>query len=165
MINKAMPLLVLALAAGCSSKDADLRQFISQTKQEKPGGVEPLPEVRAHESFLYEAQNLRSPFVPGGSGESSAQNVRPNSNRNREYLEQFSLDTLAMVGTMSLPGRRFGLIKTRDGIVHRVQPGQYLGQNEGRIIAVEPSRINVIEIVPDGLGGFMERPASLALVE
>jgi len=57
------------------------------------------------------------------------------------------------------------LIRTPDGIVHRVQVGQYMGQNEGRVIAVESSKINLTEIVPDGLGGFMERPASLALVE
>lgn len=164
MIRKAIPLLALALAVGCSSKDEDLRRFITQTKQEQPGGVKPLPEIKAYESFAYTAQNMRSPFVPGGSGE-SAQGVRPNSNRNREHLEQFSLDTLEMKGTMRIGGRQYGLIRTRDGVVHRVQPGNYMGQNEGRIDSVEPSRITLTEIVPDGLGGFMERPATLDLAE
>jgi type IV pilus assembly protein PilP len=165
MMRKMMPLLALALAAGCSSKDADLERFIAQTKQEQPGGVEPLPDIKPYENFAYAAQHLRSPFVPGGSGDSSAPGVRPNSNRNREYLEQFSLDTLAMVGTLRIHGNHYGLVKTRDGLVHRVLPGQYLGQNEGRIIAVEPSRITLTEIVPDGLGGFMERPAALAMAQ
>jgi type IV pilus assembly protein PilP len=164
MIRKAMPLLVLALVAGCSTRDGDLERFINQTKQEPPSGVAPLPNIRQHESFTYDAQQLRSPFMPGGSGENSL-SVRPNSNRNREHLEQFSLDTLAMVGTMRISGRNYALIKTRDGVVHRVLAGNYLGQNEGRVVAIEPSKITMTEIVTDGLGGFMERPATLNLAD
>jgi type IV pilus assembly protein PilP len=166
MMKQVMPLLmVAALAAGCSSKDSELEKFIAQTKQEPPGGVEPLPEVKPYESYFYTAQALRSPFMPGGSGESSAPTVRPDIKRNREFLEQFSLDTLTMVGTLSMNGRNYGLIKTRDGLVQRVLPGNYLGQAEGRITLIEPSKISVSEIVPDGLGGFMERSAALALNE
>jgi type IV pilus assembly protein PilP len=163
-MRKLMPLLVLALAAGCSSRDADLRRFIEQTKQEQPSGVEPLPEIKPYETFTYAAQDLRSPFVPGGSGSSSG-GVRPNSNRNREHLEQYPLDTLQMRGTMGISGRLYGLVRARDGIVHRVLPGNYMGQNEGRIMSIEPSRINLIEIVSDGLGGWVERPATLQLAE
>ena len=162
-----MPLLVLVLAAGCSSKDDDLERFIATTKQEQPGGVKPLPEIKPQETCTYAAQDMRSPFVPGGSGQGSA-GIRPNSTRNKEHLEQFSLDTLSMVGTMEIPirsGNIYALVRTRDGLVHRVRPGNYLGQNEGRIVKVEPTRINVTEIVSDGLGGFMERPAALALAE
>ena len=158
-------LLAAALLAGCSSADSDLEDFINRTKQEQPAGVEPLPEVKPYESFFYTAQAMRSPFLPGGSGESSSPSVRPDSKRNREFLEQFSLDTLKMVGTLTMNGRRYGLIKARDGIVHRVQAGNYLGQNEGRISQIEESKINVTEIVPDGLGGYMERAAQLALNE
>ena len=158
-------LLVAAVITGCSSKDADLQRFISRTKQEQPGGVEPLPEVKPYESYFYTVQSSRSPFVPGGSGDSSAPTVRPDSKRSREFLEQFSLDTLQMVGTLTMSGRSYGLVKTRDGLVHRVLPGNYLGQNEGRITQIEPSRMNVAEIVPDGLGGFMERSATLTLNE
>jgi type IV pilus assembly protein PilP len=154
-----------ALTAGCSAKDAELEQFIAQTKQEQPGGVAPLPEFKPQESYFYTSQGMRSPFVPGGSGSGSAPGVRPDSKRNREFLEQFSLDTLSMVGTLNMSGRNYGLIKTRDGLVHRVLPGNYLGQNDGRITGIEGNKINVTEIVPDGLGGYMERPASIALNE
>jgi type IV pilus assembly protein PilP len=166
MIKRVMPLLLsAALVAGCSSRDSDLQRFITQTKQEQPGGVEPLPEVKPYDAFKYEDQTLRSPFVPGGSGDSSAPSVRPDNKRNREYLEQFSLDTLKMVGTLSMSGRKFGLVKTRDGLVQRVLPGNYLGQNEGRITRIDESKIDISEIVPDGLGGFMERTAALPLNE
>ncbi len=49
--------------------------------------------------------------------------------------------------------------------MHQVQPGNYLGQNDGNVLAITASKINLIEIVPDGLGGYIERPASLALNE
>jgi type IV pilus assembly protein PilP len=164
MIRKAIPLLALVLAAGCSSKDADLERFIATTKQEQPGGVKPLPEIKPQETFIYAAQNLRSPFVPGGAGGANS-SVRPSSNRAREALEQFSLDTLSMKGTLQIRGNTYGLVQTRDGLVHRVQPGNYMGQNEGRIVKIEPSRITLTEIVADSLGGFIERPATLALAE
>ena len=154
----------VALLAGCSSRDSDLAQFITQTKQEQATGVKPLPEVKPYETFVYADQSIRSPFVPGGSG-SSSPGLRPDSHRNREFLEQFALDTLKMVGTLNMGGKSFGLVQTRDGLVHRVLPGNYLGQNDGRVLSVTASKINVTEIVPDGLGGYMERPAALALNE
>jgi type IV pilus assembly protein PilP len=157
-------LCVLAgVLSGCSSKDDELDQFIADTKKEPGGRVEPLPELKPYESYTYESSAVRSPFMPGGSGASSVGALRPDSRRNREFLEQFSLDTLRMVGTLKLSDRTYGLIKTKDGLVHRVLPGNYLGQADGRVTEVLPSKISVVEIVPDGLGGYMERPASLAL--
>jgi type IV pilus assembly protein PilP len=155
--------LFVAALSGCSSKDADLEQFINETKKEPGGRVEPLPELKPYESYSYESAAVRSPFMPGGSGASSAAALRPDSRRNREFLEQFSLDTLRMVGTLRLADRTYGLVKTKDGLVHRVLPGNYMGQADGRVTEITPSKISVVEIVPDGLGGYMERPASLAL--
>jgi type IV pilus assembly protein PilP len=154
----------LALLAGCSSRDSDLQEFLERTRKEPPSGVKPLPEVPEYESFAYSAGTLRSPFVPGGVT-AGASNRAPDTNRNREFLEQFSLDTLTMVGTLRINGRLYGLVKTRDGLVHRVVPGNYLGQNDGRISDITPARISVIEVVPDGLGGYMERAAALGLNE
>ena len=160
-----VPLLGLALLAGCSSRDSELEQFIAQTKQEQPGGVEPLPEVKPYESYFYTAQGERSPFVPGGRGDANNPSVRPDIKRNREFLEQFALDTLQMVGTMRINGRTYGLVKARDGLVHRVLPGNRMGQADGRITAIDEDKISLTEIVPDGMGGFIERPAALALSE
>ena len=155
--------LAASALAGCSSKNAELEQFIAETEREPGGRVEPLPELKPYESYAYESASMRSPFMPGGSGAGSSGALRPDSRRNREFLEQFSLDTLRMVGTLRLSDRTYGLIKTKDGLVHRVLPGNYLGQADGRVTEISPSKISVVEIVPDGLGGYMERPASLAL--
>lgn len=159
----AILLLAAALLAACTSRDAELANFIDQTKREQPTGVKPLPEVKPYENFAYAAQSLRSPFAPGGSGTSSVAGLRPDSRRNREVLEQFALDTLKMVGTLQMGGKNYGLVQSRDGLVHRVLPGSYMGQNDGRVVEVSASKIKVTEIVPDGLGGYVERPAELAL--
>jgi len=156
--------LLGASLAGCSGRDADLDHFLDATKREPGGRVEPLPEVKPYEAYTYVDQELRSPFVPGGSGGANA-NLRPDSHRNREYLEQFSLDTLKMVGTLNLGGSSYGLVQTKDGRVHRVVVGEHMGTNDGKVITISPSKIALVEIVPDGLGGYIERPAALALNE
>ena len=106
--------------AGCGGGGADLDAFIKQVKAAPGGRVEPLPVIQPYEAFTYADQNLRSPFVPSiavGNG------VRPDANRQREYLEQFSLDTLKMVGTLNLGGNHYGLVLAKDGRVHRVITG------------------------------------------
>ncbi|HUK01044.1 MAG TPA: pilus assembly protein PilP [Steroidobacteraceae bacterium] len=161
--------LTCALLAGvsaCSSADDELQRFIDDTKKESGARVEPLPEVKPYQQFIYAAEQLRSPFMPAGPGSGpNGPNVRPDSKRNREFLEQYSLDTLKMVGTIKLGGQTFGLVQTKDGLVHRVLPGNFIGQADGKIVDITPSKITVREIVPDGLGGYIERPAALALNE
>jgi len=156
--------IIAGLLSGCSGRDAELTKFIDATKKEPGGHVEPLPDVKPYEAYNYADQELRSPFVPGGSGGANA-NLRPDSHRNREYLEQFSLDTLKMVGTLNLSGSHYGLVATKDGRVHRVVIGEHIGTNDGKITDIQPSKIALVEIIPDGLGGYIERPAALALNE
>ncbi|HEY4645811.1 MAG TPA: pilus assembly protein PilP [Steroidobacteraceae bacterium] len=160
----ALGLLVAAGVSGCSSEQEELERWVAQVKKRPGGRIEPLPEIKPYESFAYNASDQRSPFSmsrPAGPGDG----VRPDSKRNREFLEQFSLDTLAMVGTLKLGGRAFGLVQTKDGLVHRVLPGQYMGQNDGKIVSVSDSKISLVEIVPDGMGGYMERTAAIGLTD
>ena len=160
----ALVALCAVVLAGCSGRDADLSRFIEATKKEPGGRVEPLPEVKPYDSYVYSSAAMRSPFVPGGS-RGAAVGPRPEVQRNREFLEQFSLDTLRMVGTLKLNGQDFGLVQVADGRVQRVLVGNHLGQNDGRITDIVANKISVIELVPDGLGGYIERPAALALNE
>jgi type IV pilus assembly protein PilP len=158
-------LAMLGGLAGCSTEKDELEAWIESVKQRPGGRIEPMREVKPYDSFVYDPTNLRSPFVPSAPAASVASGVRPDVRRNREYLEQFSLDTLAMVGTLRLEGRNYGLVQTKDGLVHRVLPGQYMGQNDGKIVTISDSKIQLIEIVPDGMGGYMERPAAIGLTD
>ena len=158
--------LALLWLSGCSTDMDKLQAQVAEIKNSPGERIETLPEIKAYESFTYNASNLRSPFVPSAPARNDvAASVRPDSKRTREFLEQFPLDTMQMVGTLQLQGRNFGLVQGKDGLVHRVLPGNFMGQNDGRIVSVTPTRISIIEIVPDGLGGYIERPAALALNE
>ena len=158
-------LAVLSLS-GCSNGMEQLRQQVVEIKSRPGEAIEPLPEIKPYEAFAYNASSLRSPFVPTPPARNDlAAGVRPDVKRPREFLEQCPLDTMRMVGTLALQGRNYGLVQGKDGLVHRVLPGNFVGQNDGRIVGVSPTKISVIEIVPDGLGGYIERPAGLALTE
>jgi type IV pilus assembly protein PilP len=160
-----MGIALLGMAtAGCSGGQSDVQKWIETTKKKPGGRIQPLPEVKPYETYVYSAANLRSPFQPQGAGTANGQaNLRPNSRRNREFLEGFSLDTLKMVGTFKVGSNFYGLVQSKDGLVHKVQPGNYLGQNDGKVTEITGGRISLVEIIPDGLGGYIERPASLAL--
>jgi type IV pilus assembly protein PilP len=55
------------------------------------------------------------------------------------------------------------LIKDPGGVIHRVRSGEYMGQNYGHITAISEDHIDLVELVSNGNGGWMERPASIAL--
>jgi type IV pilus assembly protein PilP len=161
-------LLVAALVAGCGRDMADLDAYVAEVKSRPGGKIEPLPEIKTYESFAYEPGDARSPFVASIREDMAGdleRGIRPDQSRKREFLESFPLDTLAMVGTLNLGGTLYGLVQTSDKLIHRVTVGNYLGQNDGRIVAITDSDIQLIEITPDGLGGYTEREASVSLGE
>ena len=158
-----LSLVAFALSA-CSGGQSDLQKWIDQTKRKPGGRIQPLPEVKPYDSYIYSAARMRSPFQPQSANAlNGTSGPRPSSRRNREFLEGFSLDTLKMVGTFKVGGQFYGLVQSKDGLVHKVQPGNYLGQNDGKVTEISGGKISVVEIIPDGLGGYIERPASLAL--
>jgi type IV pilus assembly protein PilP len=167
--------IIVAMVAGlvlgaCGSDMDDLDQFINETKALPGGRIEPLPEIKPYEVFTYvaDAEGLRSPFVPDSpqiAGGPAAGGTRPDPERSREFLEQFPLDTLRMVGTLQLGDTNYGLVQTSDGLIHRVVPGNYMGQNDGRIISITDSEIELVEIISDGIGGYLEREAAVALAD
>lgn len=157
-------LLAAILAAGCGGGQSDLLEYIDDVKKRPGGRIEPLPQVKPYETFAYEADELRSPFAPDRpAGRAGASGPRPEATRPKEYLEQFPIDTLSMAGTISQANSTYGLVQTQDGLLHRVKPGNYIGQYDGRVVAVTPSEIQIEELVPDGTGAFYKRSAAIAL--
>ena len=153
-------------AVGCGGGRSDLEKWVAETKKKPGGRIEPVREVKPYETYVYDVGPKRSPFQPQGANAANGQpSLRPSSRRNREFLEGISLDTMKMVGTLRVGNSFFGLVQSKDGLVHKVQPGNYLGQSDGKITDITASKISLIEIVPDGLGGYIERPASLALTD
>lgn len=163
-----------SLLTACSQGEGftDLDQYMAETRAKPRGHVEPLPQFKAYEAFSYSAADRRSPFeVPievqlTMVDQTPDSNVEPDLDRPKEVLENYGLTELKMVGTLrGAGGNLFGLVADNEGGVHRVQAGNYMGTNYGRIVGVSESRIELIEIVPNGRGGWTERPRSLSLDE
>ncbi len=165
-----LSLLCVVLAACSRNADmADLQQFVVDVSMRPGEPVEPMPIFLPYEAFTYSAASMRSPFdVPvmagTGVGVASTSTVQPDFTRMPEPLENFALTALSMVGMISRDGATIALIRDELGMVHRIGRGNYLGRNHGRVVQVTPDEVAVMEIVPSGDGGWVERPRTLALV-
>ena len=157
---------LLSISA-CSQDVSDLQTFIAQTKSAHVGSVKAIPQFKPYESFSYSAAELRDPFVANvdldNDETTKSSLLNPDSSRPKQPLEVFPLDTLSMVGTLEQDEQLWGLIKDPQNIVHRVQVGNYMGQSEGRITEINDSAVYLVEIVADGIGGYLERDASIAI--
>lgn len=160
----AVALSLLALLAGCAPNN-DLHQWVAMEKAKTGAPLKPLPVIKTFETFLYKDQQLRDPF--GLSSQEQEQAIssgpHPDQNRTREPLEAFPLDGLKMSGTIGIGKTIEGLVRDPDGVIHRVHVGNYMGQNYGHILAITEDQIDLVELVPNGAGGWMERQAKIAL--
>ena len=156
--------VVLVALGGCTPGN-DLRQWVGQEKAKKGAPLEPLPVIRTFETFEYKDQEQRDPFMTSAEEQDQTANAgpHPDQDRAREPLEAFPLDGLKMAGTLGLAKAIEGLVRDPDGVVHRVHTGNYIGQNYGRITAISEDHIELVELVPNGSGGWMERQATIAL--
>jgi len=158
-----LALLVLSLTlAACGGSRGDLEKWVAEVKARPAPPLEPLPAMQQFETFEYTAQTLRDPFDQTFSGEGSS-GPRPDPSRRKQTLEMFSLDSLKMVGTLGAGKNLVGLVMAPDKVTYKVKPGDYMGQSDGRVTGVFEDRIELVELVPDGAGGWLERPAKLAL--
>lgn len=158
----------VVVLAGCTKGMSDLRTWVAQEKAKKGVPIQPLPVIKTFETFKYDDQDKRDPFSPSTAETSSATSTsgpRPDADRAKEPLEMFALDSLKMVGTVGVGANMEVLIKDPGGVIHRVHKNEYMGQNYGHITAISEDHIDLVELVSNGNGGWMERPASIALGE
>lgn len=184
LIRAAVLALLSTLVSGCVvwvEDTQDLTRFINKTKARPAGKIEPLPEYKPYKSFVYEGASLREPFralqpmqaVGESEGQQDGPNgeenggLTPDSQRQKEYLEEFSLDDLVMVGTIKRLGSNtlWALIKDTKSAVHRVTVGSYMGLDYGSITAIDERKLELEEIISNGRGGWMKRHRVIALEE
>lgn len=169
----ARPMLVLgclALLAGCArgvtstpGEAPNLEKWVDEVKARPAPPLEPLPVMQQFETFEYSAQGLRDPFSRAFADADTGSGPRPDAARRKEALEQFPLDSLDMVGTLGKGAGLVALVMAPDKVTYRVRPGNYMGQSDGRVTSIHEDRIELVELVPDGAGGWLERPATVAL--
>jgi len=175
MLSELMPSLkrltivssALFLGACGGSDVSDLERFVSD-KTERPGGlIEPIPTFTAYEAFAYSAQGMRSPFdrpveVVQLAALRLRSTVAPDRARAREFLEQFSVDSLMLVGKLKRQGVEWALLRDPSGGIHRVREGNYVGPDHGKVVDVGDDYVAIMEIVTDGTAnGWVERPRTL----
>ncbi|HXG28219.1 MAG TPA: pilus assembly protein PilP [Nevskiales bacterium] len=160
-------LLLATALGGCGGDQDDLRQYIEEVKARKTKDIEPIPQIKPYETFLYAPGARRDPFAnaPAQKPLTGELGALIDPRRNREPLEEFPLDSLRLVGTLKIRDQKYALIRDPTGVVHRVTTGNYLGQNYGKITAIAETEINLREIVPDGFGGYLERQATITAGE
>ncbi len=165
-------LVIIALAsllAGCGGNNdfADLRAYMDEVDARPPGPIEPLPVFEQVEPYRYQASNKRSPFEApvqlAKDDTSPPVGEPPDFNRAREYLEQYSIASLTMVGTLARERSIYALIQDADGGVHRVQAGDYMGTDHGQVTKIDEASIELSEIVSDGGNGWVRRKRTVSL--
>jgi type IV pilus assembly protein PilP len=159
--------LVLALSS-CSGRSQmlELQNYVQAEMARPPSVIDPLPVFLAYEAFTYSAANLRGPFdipveISDEFRNQQAREVKPDESRPKEYLESFAIGNLVMVGVIKREGEVWALIRDETNNINRVTVGNYMGRNHGRISAISDTQIDVVEIVPTGDGGWLERPQSI----
>ena len=169
-------LLVTMFLSGCiggASDLDDLQQYVTSIKSQKGGQIDPLPEIKPYKTYLYSVGTGRSPFelsegngvnAKAGAGAANT-GVHPDMYRKKEPLEQYALDTLKMVGVLEKEKSLWGLVQIKDGTIHKVQVGNYVGQNFGKITEIREDKVSLIEMVQNSEGGWVEREAAVAISE
>lgn len=172
-------LVVCVPLASCGGGSmADLRSYVAEIKTRPGTPIEDLPPIQPYVVYTYPCDGaiqcvdpfepfyLEPPRPPDGADTVISDNgISPDFDRNREELETYPLDALRMMGTLEKGEQFWAILRDPDTIIHRVQVGNFIGQNNGKITGISEDRIELLEIIPDGRGGWEERHAELALAD
>lgn len=153
-------LLAMTVLSACSNDMSDLEAFVNDIKIHASGNIEPIPERHSVPPFSYPKHN-KDPF--DGSAlqpkmpKKVVQGVQINPNHRLQFLENFSLESMKMVGIIQYPNTIWGVIKSSDGKIHRVKIGDFIGTNHGKITAISANKIDIVELIPNETGAFSPR--------
>jgi len=171
---RSLVILMFLFLIGCNNGFDDLNEFIAHQKTKPVKPIDPLPQLKPHEVFEYNANASRDPFSNdlevADEVEQAALAVTedgrgPDLARRKEFLESYPLDSLLMVGTYQQEEDYWAIVVDPEGTLHRVSQGHYLGHNHGQVLAIYENEIQIQEWINDGLGAWRERTAAMALKE
>jgi type IV pilus assembly protein PilP len=164
---------VLLSSCGSSGQD-DLQAWMTQQRAITKPHVQPIPEPKKFAPQAYTQEGSTDPFSnqkltqalksESAQSTSNAGLVAPELSRRKEPLESYPLDSMQMVGSLMKEGLPVALLRV-DNLIYQVRPGNYLGQNYGKILKVGETDVVLREIVQDAAGEWIERTATLQLQE
>lgn len=169
-LSKAAMLALAFMLAACSDSDVrEVQQWMADTEKKTKVTVKPLAEPKTFTAFAYQAGDAIEPFSQNKllaelarTDAGSTNPLKPDTERRRELLETFPLDTMQMVGVLQKGGDNHALLQV-DRAVHQVRAGQRIGQNFGVITSVTEQAVNIREVVQDATGDWVERMSKLEL--
>ncbi|HOM14556.1 MAG TPA: pilus assembly protein PilP [Rubrivivax sp.] len=166
-----MLLALLATLAGCGAEQEELQDWMERQRREVKPNVSPLSPPKKFEAEAYTSAQAVDPFSHQKLSVALKVEARqPNSmlgaelSRRKEPLEAYPLDGMTMVGSVAKQARPFALLRV-DNLLYQVKPGDYIGQNYGRITKITETQIELREIVQDAAGEWIERTSTLQLQE
>lgn len=173
--TSATAVLLALLVAGCgSSGQEELQAWMDEQRAQTRPKVQPIPEPKKFTPQAYTEEKTTDPFSKekltqalkreSGQSTSNVALVAPELARRKEPLESHPLDSMKMVGSLLKEGRPVALVRV-DNLLYQVQPGNYLGQNFGRVLKVAETELVLREVVQDAAGEWIERKATLQLQE
>jgi len=166
---------VMALSACEGSEHEEINKWMAEQRAVTKPQIDPIPEPKKFTPEVYAQEAAVEPFSnqkltqalkrdAQQAGSASAALLAPELNRRKEPLEAYPLDSMTMVGSLMKKGNPVALLKV-DNLLYQVKPGNYLGQNYGRITKVGESEVVLRELVQDAAGEWIERVATLQLQE
>ena len=175
LLAPAAALAAAALVAGCgASGQEEIQQWMKEQRAGTKPHVTPIPEPKKFTPQSYTQEGSTDPFSnikltqalkrESAQSTSNAALVAPELARRKEPLEAYPLDAMKMVGSLIKEGQPVALLRV-DNLLYQVKPGNYLGQNYGKIVKVGETEIVLREIVQDAAGEWTERQATLQLQE
>ena len=171
MIKRTLVITMAFMLSGCFNDMSDVQSFIAEVKASTKARVEPIPELEEFEHSPYRSQDARSPFSapkPEAIQDKYLQVqdcLHPDPRRRKEPLEKYAVDNLKMRGTLGDVGNIWALIEASDKTLHKVTLSNYVGLFHGRVINVEPTHIELLELIPDGAGCWKERTTMLQMAD
>jgi len=162
------PVLCALILGGCRDAEiAALDQRLDKIRAAPTGQIAPLPQTPQYHAVTYDQAGARSPFVPERPApeqeKAAGSDLAPDLDRPRDPLEQYPLDALTLVGTLSVDGRISALVRDPQGEVHRLFVGEHMGTDFGRIVDITGTTVELVEIVSNGQGGWIERRRIISL--
>ncbi len=167
-------LATMALAACANAGREELSQWMVAERLRIKPDVKPIPAPTEFTPKSYDVFAEQEPFsseklasVLRGAQTSLAASsalIEPELKRRKEPLELFPLDAATMVGSLNKSGSLVALIKV-ESLLYQLKPGNYLGQNYGKIQKISETDIQLREIVQDAAGEWIERPTTIQLQE
>ncbi len=163
------------MLSACGGGNGDeLQTWMTEQRNLTHPKIVPITEPKVFEPQRYDQVALVDPFSKdkltqalqrdGGQSVANSALVTPELARRKQALEAFPLDAMAMVGSMARDGKPVALVRVNN-LLYQVRPGNYLGQNYGRVMKIDETEIVLREIVQDAVGEWIERTAVLQLQE